>query len=155
MYPLILGIDPGQSGAFAFMLNGRPGAVELLKDVSPAWIKANMIEGNTFACLERAQAMPNQGSVSMMTYGTGYGRVIGWLEALSIPFALVPPKIWQKQLHTGCKSDDPKVRTLQAVEHLFPGLNLRATERSKKPHLGIVDAVAIAHYGVLTYGRNK
>lgn len=101
--------------------------------------------GVKHAFVEKAQAMPGNGSVSMFTYGTSFGRIIGWLETLGVPMTLVPPQTWQKMMHMGC-TGKPKDRSRQAVRRLFPRENL-IPHGCIKLHDGLADAMLIAEYG--------
>jgi len=144
----VVGIDPGETGGLA-LINGSVFAMPM-PDI---WTFSRMLkfEGefnrNIHVFIERSQSFPKQGVASSFNYGKHYGELLGVLVAHSIKHTLVPPATWTRALHVGTKAGDSKARTLEAVRRLFPGTNLVATERSRKPHLGIVDALAIAYYG--------
>lgn len=91
--------------------------------------------------------MPKQGIVSAFTYGDHFGAIRGMLVALGLRHVLVAPREWTKELHKGTTAETPKLRSLQAAQRWFPKTNLLATERSKKAHEGLVDALLIADYG--------
>jgi hypothetical protein len=101
------------------------------------------------AYLEKASARPDQGTVSMFKFGRVFGALVALLVASAIPYTLVHPATWSKVIHAGIGGDvkDTKQKSLIAVKMLFPGLDLRASDRCKVPHSGIVDAIAIAEYG--------
>lgn len=151
----MIGIDPGKEGAIA-LLNNDPNTCLfwLLRDV--AELRTTPFEdiikayGVQHAYIEKAQAMPHQGVVSMFTYGTGYGRILGWCEMLALPYTLVPPKTWTKEIHQGCTGTDAKAKSAQAVKRLFPTENLRI-DGSVKLHPGLIDALLIAEYGRRTF----
>ncbi len=150
---MILGIDPGQSGGLAFVepcrsgdrlvhelvpMAGLPDLIDLIYEHKPQHV-----------FLEKAQAMPKQGVVSMFTYGQHFGELVGMLVTLKLPFTLVQPTAWTKIIHEGTDSKlTTKERTLQACMRLYPTAELLATPKSKKPHLGMVDALMIAEYGI-------
>lgn len=153
---LIVGIDPGQTGGVA-VLESSP-ILYVMKDST--WF-ADMMEELKAQPLkvyiERAQAMPKNGAVSMFKYGQHFGELLGVLTALQIPFETVPPVTWTKAIHqTTNKTIGPKARSLQAVQRLFPGVRLTdpESERAKKPHEGIVDALLIAEYGRRQWTKN-
>lgn len=161
---VIVGIDPGLSGAFCFMkiddaskqlcsidFEKMPviereidfqGLVKIFQYVfvndAPAFF------------IEKVSAMPGQGVCSMFKFGRCVGAV-QMLAALSdAPVIEVSPQKWQKEMHEGISRNSvkcPKNRSLIAAGRLFPKVNLLATERSRKAHEGFVDALLIAEYG--------
>ncbi len=146
----IIGIDPGKEGAVA-LIDRRENTVlvELLSDMTPAklyvWAMP-YIEAHPLVLIEKSQARPGQGVVSMFTYGTGFGRLLGWCETLELPYELVPPQTWTRVMHAGTSGTDPKARSLEAVRRLFPTQCL-TVGKGKKPHQGLVDALLIAEFG--------
>lgn len=148
----ILGIDPGATGAVCLIdRNGAP-LIELLAEITPGWLRGLEYQPmDMLAVIEKVGARPGQGVTSMFTFGQGYGRILGWLEALEIPHVRVTPQIWQRDVHRGCPAADSKARSLEAARRLFPAVNLKATPRSKTPHKGIIDALLIAEHGRRQY----
>ena len=97
--------------------------------------------------LEKQQAMPGQGRVSMFRIGLGYGMWQGLLCALGLPYTLAHPKTWQKVMLSDVNKTDTKQAALLVAQRLYPDADFRATERCKKAHEGIVDALMMAEYG--------
>lgn len=150
---LILGIDPGKSGGFV-ALDSTGHVVHMKHDISSASCTKSVLAHlqmenmRIFAYVEKAQAMPKNGAVSMFNYGQGFGEILGVLSALAIPFELVPPSAWTKAMLSGVPaSATGKQRAALAASRLFPGVDLRASERCKVPHYGLVDSLLIAEYG--------
>lgn len=52
----------------------------------------------SMAVVERVTAMPGQGVSGMFSFGAGYGMLQGILAALEVPYALVTPQTWRKQV---------------------------------------------------------
>lgn len=144
----VMGIDPGAKGAVAILSNDPPTRlVWLLSEMSPSIFSEIVKQYEPqHVYLEKAQAMPGQGVSSMFTYGQGFGRLLGWVEMLEIPYTLIAPREWTKDIHKGCIGKDAKEKTLQAMKRIFPKESFLA-ERGRVPHMGIVDAYAIAEYG--------
>jgi crossover junction endodeoxyribonuclease RuvC len=143
-----MGIDPGLKGALAISHHDDPIKSHLLEGMEYIRFREIIHEhGLHHIFLEKAQAMPKQGVTSMFNYGVGFGKLIGWIESLMIPFTLITPQMWTKELHKGATGKDSKAKSLQVAQRLFPEIDFRATERCKKPHMGLVDAVLIAEYG--------
>ena len=149
----ICGIDPGKSGGIAFIAPSTGALAWLLP--MPSMVDLARILDDThpsLVILEKAQSMPKQGIASAFNYGEQFGIIQGFLIALQIPHQLVTPRDWQKEMFKGCKtSDPPKKRALMAVQRIYPQANLLATERSRMPHDGIIDALLIAKWGWLKY----
>ena len=93
-------------------------------------------------CLEKVGAMPGQGVTSTFTFGEGFGFIQGVLMALGISFQLVPPQKWKKEF--SLNSD--KQKSIEVCQKLFPEVDLYRTERCKKPHDGMAEALLLACY---------
>jgi crossover junction endodeoxyribonuclease RuvC len=105
------------------------------------WIQAHQPQ---HAFIERAQAMPEQGSSS----GFKYGRAVGALEATiaccGIPLTIVEPSVWKR----GCQlRGKDKERSRQRALQLFPAAHLLLARR--KDH-GRGEAALIALSGGAT-----
>lgn len=154
-----IGIDPGLSGAIAFMADD--GTLIEVYDMpitpvktqsgkrqnivtAPAlagMFRAHNIDGvyQTTAFLEHVHALPGQGTVSMFNFGMSYGIVRGVLGALEIPYEIITPKTWQKLAVVQGKDGG---RTKASM--LFPTF---AQRFQRKKDDGRADAVLIAYAG--------
>lgn len=157
----VLGIDPGKTGGLA-LYDGRSVLAEPMPvtgdeiDLAELcrWFRAHRDEIEV-VFLEKAASMRiarngfrAQGSVGMFNYGDGFGAIKGILTALGIGYQLILPKQWTRLMHAGTAADlHPKERSAIAVSRLFPSVDLRASERCRKSHEGMVDALLIATYG--------
>jgi crossover junction endodeoxyribonuclease RuvC len=151
---IILGIDPGLSGALA-LYDTAEGAVEVIdmpvlelirngkkkREVS-AQALANQLAGRNIkaAFLERVNAMPGQGVTSVFSFGRSLGIVEGVLAAYDIPTTLVTPQAWQKAVGQRAGKDGSRERVMQ----LFPA-QVDLFQRKKDD--GRSDAALIAYYG--------
>lgn len=152
----ILGIDPGLDGGLALLspdgllLEVMPTFGSGQREVDAAKV-AELLRGwsPTHAMLEKVGSRPGQGVCSMFTFGCGVGVIKGVLGALGISFTEVTPQTWQKTVCKGLAGGDPKDVAVQRARQLWPTRDLRATQRSKVPHQGLVDAALIAEYGRL------
>ena len=154
----ILGIDPGLTGGFCWMsIDDNNQSTHLVTKPMPAIGKeldvrmANqfMIEDNINYCyLEYSPSIHGKfGSSSMIKFGRATGIMEGLLAANRIPYELINPRKWQNEVHRGFPSGDkPKEKAKLAVSRLFPSHSFLKTERSTKPHEGMVDAALIAEY---------
>lgn len=148
---MIIGIDPGNTGAIAFlydrqdllvydmplMVNGKKQQVDpyKLKEIFTHNIKAGQV-----AILEKVHAMPGQGVTSMFNFGMGYGVIQGVLAACDIPFILSAPQQWKKAAGLIGKGKD-EARVL--AQRLYPDAPL-----GRKKDIGRADAILIARFGI-------
>lgn len=154
-FDYFLGIDPGKTGGLVLLAGNGDFIMEttVMGTISEVinWLRLHPIT-KTMTYIEKAQAMPKNGAVSMFNYGCGYGELLGALAALNMPHTAVPPATWSKVMHQGIsRSLPPKARSLAAFKRLFPGVDLKATDKCKKQHEGLVDAILLAEYGRLRH----
>jgi hypothetical protein len=140
----ILGIDPGITGGIAVLHpDGRIEASDIptvdgAVDVD-ALVRRIREHAPRLAIIEKAQAMPKQGVVSVFKYGTAYGALCAATAILEIPTRLVSPRKWKN--YFGLDADKERSRALAI--RLWPGCGL--FER-KKNH-GRAEAALLACYG--------
>lgn len=143
---IYIGIDPGKNGGIAVITDKsyvvHSFSEDNLLNIMDIWEVAFDSVG-VKCVLEKVNAMPNQGVVSMFNFGQNYGFIQGVLKAYNIPFELVPPQKWKKEF--SCTSD--KNTSIEVCKRLFPNVNLKATDRCKKDHDGMAEALLIAEYG--------
>lgn len=154
---IILGIDPGLSGAMAF-LDTDTGMIavedmptvevkrnnKLKREVSPQLVAAIIIKRHVGAAyLEKVNAMAGQGVSSVFSFGRSAGIMEGVLAAFDIPTTLVTPQAWQKAMGVRDGKDGSRERAMQ----LFPA---SAELFQRKKDDGRSDAALIAKYGSQT-----
>lgn len=150
--PMIVGIDPGRSGALV-LIKSMGGYIDHLNMPTikvgtksrvngaavAAWLRKCDVD---HAYLEQVGAMPGQGTASMFTFGHAAGVVEGVLQGLSIPYTLVTPQAWKKS--AGLIGSDKDASRSRAIQ-LFP--ELRALDAKAKGQ-AIADALLIARHGI-------
>jgi crossover junction endodeoxyribonuclease RuvC len=155
---VILGVDCGLSGALTF-LNTSGGAT--IRDMPTFEIKRGKgkrhdLDGHALyqiiktaqpdhAFVERPQARPKQSSYATGIFFQTYGEVRGILIACSIPFTIVEPHAWKKNLAVPAEKDGARARASQ----LMPTL---ATQWPLKKHHGRAEAALLSLYGARTLG---
>lgn len=114
---VILGVDPGASGAIAFYRPDRPAEIEVhdtpLADGqvdAAALARIVRASGATEAMVERVGAMPKQGVASTFKFGMAYGAVLAACGVLMLPLRQETPGRWKK--HFRLDSDKEKARAL-------------------------------------------
>jgi crossover junction endodeoxyribonuclease RuvC len=117
---LIAGIDPGLSGAVAF-LDAASGAVIDIADMPTLALSrggknkreldahslARLIRERPIdhAFIEAVGAMPGQGVSSVFSFGESFGVLIGILAALEVPMTFVAPATWKRALGVPAAKD--------------------------------------------------
>lgn len=152
---VIMGIDPGVTGAVAFYFPEAVGRVAV-DDVpvaggeinAPELARIIRIHRPTLAVIERVHAFKGQGVVSMFNFGRSYGDVRGVIGALNIPLHFVTPQTWKKHFKLSSDKDQSRMLAIR----LFPAV---AESFKLKKHDGRAEASLIALYGAeVIAGKN-
>ena len=134
-----IGIDPGQNGGISVISeNSTESHVYSSGTLIDVLSQARCAK----VVLEKVSAMPKQGVSSTFKFGQNYGYIMGVLEAFDIAYELVPPQKWKREF--SCTAD--KNTSIAVAQRLFPDIDLRATERCKKPHDGKAESLLMAEY---------
>ena len=152
---IIIGIDPGLSGAIAVLEDNKvlnlfdmPVMSEGKKNkrqLNSAYL-VNLIRQNldkdkdTVVVVEQVNAMPGQGVTSMFNFGQTFGAIKGICAALELPIFFVRPSKWKKYFELINASKDSS-RT-KAIE-MYPKLS---NQLSKKKDVNKSDAILIARF---------
>ena len=152
---IFIGIDPGKTGSMSVISDVEPqvfhtplvgkeydlvGMVTLLQP---------LVTEGAFVVIERAQAMPKQGTVSMFEFGRGYGIWLGILAALGATYQIVHPRTWTKYMLEGAPGDG-KERAVHVAMRLF-----KWKPRLKK-EWQYADSILLAEYARrIYYGDRK
>lgn len=139
---IYIGIDPGDSGAFAYVADGDCATYPWDGEM---FIKAlkTLKERGCVVCVEEVHAMPRQGVSSTFKFGKSAGYIEGVLEALRIPYQLIKPQQWKKEFSL-IKKD--KAASIQVCKRLFPDVSLRRTDKCRTDDDGMAEALLMAEY---------
>lgn len=159
---VVLGIDPGVNGAVAVLSADAP----LVFDIPTFWVRKGKGRRQVYdlpafrtllqsvkpdrignVLVEDVHAMPGQGVTSMFSMGYGVGVIHGLLTALNLPFELVTPQRWKKEMLAGFTAKDKKAAHIMAGR-LFPDIDL-----GRRNDQGRSEALLIAEYGRRARGR--
>ena len=169
---MFLGIDPGVNGGlvlidsdgsildkalmpYILLRSSKEVDLQGLVRKLQEMVYTNHLEGKLIdkVILEKVWAMPGNGAVSSFKFGYNFGVCEMALVCLGLPYVLVNPRTWSKAMHEGLSKDiDPKKRSLLAFQRLYPNTDLRSSDKAKKPHDGLIDALLIAEYGRRSHG---
>ena len=148
---IYIGVDPGKNGGIAIIDSDGVIAFPFSEERLLIELDGIAQEYECICYLEHVHAMPKQGVSSTFNFGMNFGFIQGVLKAYEIPYELVTPQKWKKEF--SCTSD--KNTSIELCKRLFPNVNLKATERCRKDHDGMAEALLIAEYGRRHYnGKN-
>ena len=154
---IILGIDPGVSGAISVlenkkvievfemptMIDGKKNKKQVngsqVSNIIKEKINSNK-EKEIIVVVEHVNAMPGQGVTSMFNFGQSFGVIKGICSALSLPIYFVRPSKWKKHFNL-IKTNKDASRT-KAIE-IYPEIS---SNLSRKKDSNKADAILIARY---------
>ena len=151
----VLGVDPGVHGGLAILEIMDGAAPQLLEaiDIPTVGAKAKervdvlalrtwvMARQPQHAFIERAQAMPRQGSSSGFKYGRATGAIEAVIACCEVAITIIEPASWKKAHHLrGGDKEGARQRALQ----LFPSAH--ALLARKRDH-NKGEAALVALYG--------
>ena len=161
---LIIGIDPGISGAICFFEDGE------IKDIIDMPVMAdgkknkrqingsqtyneiylrtkNFSNKDIFVVVEQVSAMPGQGVTSMFNFGQSFGVLKGICSAMQLSMFFIRPAKWKKYFGL-IKTEKDASRT--KVIEIFPYIS---SQLSRKKDSNKADAVLIASFFYNTYKK--
>jgi len=159
---LIIGIDPGITGAICFFEDGKiidviempnmPEGKKNKRQVNGAQIYheiskkiKNLEKENVKVIVEQVSAMPGQGVTSMFNFGQSFGVLKGICSAMQLSVYFIRPVKWKKYFNL-INSEKDASRT-KAIE-IFPYFS---SQLSKKKDSNKADAILISSFFYETY----
>jgi hypothetical protein len=153
----IMGIDPGKTGGIVILdVNGTvlsllPMPMQAKEfDTETIYQLIQGLPEGSIVLMERVNAFPGQGVSSVWAFSYGVGMIHGLVRASKVPLELVSPVTWQKA--TCGPTGGDKSRTAAWAARMFPSAKI-VPKGCRKPHEGIVDALGIAWFGFIKYGK--
>lgn len=156
---MIIGIDPGVTGAVAFLSDElkllavfdlpvmTTGKKQQINPYELLRILAKEETGTTVVYLEQVSAMPGQGVSSTFGFGVSFGIIQGVVAGLGLPLVMITPATWKRRAGLLGKEKDA---TRTKMQQLFPQAPL-----GRKKDIGRADAIAIALYSNLEKDNAK
>ena len=161
---LIIGIDPGISGAICFFEDGQVKEIIDMPVMAEGKKNKRQINGpqtyneilkriNKFqkkdiiVVIEQVSAMPGQGVTSMFNFGQSFGVLKGICSAMQLSMFFIRPAKWKKYFGL-IKTEKDASRT--KVIEIFPYIS---SELSRKKDSNKADAVLIASFFYNTYKK--
>ena len=160
---IIIGIDPGISGAISILENKKvievyetPTMIDGKKNkkqVNGAEI-TNIInkeiesEKDVKVVIEHVSAMPGQGVTSMFNFGQSFGVLKGICAALKLPVHFIRPVKWKKHFNLiNTEKDASRTKVIEAFPYI-------SSKISKKKDANKADAILIARFFYETLGNS-
>ncbi len=152
---IIIGIDPGISGAISIienkkilevydtptMIDGKKNKRQINSAQVTNIIKERLnTEKEVIVVVEHVNAMPGQGVTSMFNFGQSFGVIKGICAALSVPIYFVRPTKWKKHFNL-IKTNKDASRT--KVIEVYPEIS---SKLHRKKDSNRADAILIALY---------
>ena len=161
---LIIGIDPGISGAICFFEDGQVKEIIDMPVMADGKKNKRQINGpqvyneilkriNKFqkkdiiVVIEQVSAMPGQGVTSMFNFGQSFGVLKGICSAMQLSMFFIRPAKWKKYFGL-IKTEKDASRT--KVIEIFPYIS---SQLSRKKDSNKADAVLIASFFYNTYKK--
>ncbi len=152
---MILGIDPGLSGAIALLSpEGNVLAIEDMPTIEvvingkkrrnmPPVALANTIRilAPQKAFLENVGVRPGEGAVGAFSFGRNLGQIEGVLAALRIPTTLVHPATWKRRMNIPADKGGARMKAMA----LFPD---KADLFKRVKDDGRAESALLAYYGL-------
>ena len=161
---LIIGIDPGISGAICFFHDGE--VKDIIEMPSMADGKKNKRQINSqqvfneiserirntpkkeiIVVIEQVSAMPGQGVTSMFNFGQSFGVLKGICSAMQLSMYFIRPSKWKK--YYGLIKTEKDASRTKVIE-IFPYIS---SKLSKKKDSNKADAILIANFFNNTYQK--
>ena len=160
---IIIGIDPGVSGAICILNNGKITEIYEMptmidgkknkKQVNGAEVtniinKEIINEKEAKVVIEHVSAMPGQGVTSMFNFGQSFGVLKGICAALKLPVYFIRPVKWKKYFNLiNTEKDASRTKVIE----VFPYISSKI---SKKKDANKADAILIARFFHETLGNS-
>lgn len=165
---LVLGVDPGNSGAFAVV----DSVTKRLVDVQdmPTWFQvvgnkkrpridalaiADLFDtyemmGVELMVLEAVGGRPSQSASAAFVFGYGLGLIYMAGRYAKIPVETPPPATWKRLLNVPGKKKADDSAIMQRSYELFPHdrqMFMPESKRTTKPRVDRAEAAMLAYYG--------
>ena len=156
-----MGIDVGDKGFITTQKDGTFSHYSIKDNdfYQLSEIMADIRQNNAevVCVIEDVHSIFGASAKATFNFGLNKGYLLGLLAANKIPYHLVQPKEWQKEIWSnadkvtryrtdGGKTTDTKNTSINACKRIFPSLDLRKTPRCKNIDDNKVDSILMSEY---------
>lgn len=144
---IYIGLDPGKKGAMAIMGYSNTTGERYMMKIIPfdpqEYIKTLKQFNGATVCIEQVHSLPREGVKSVWSFGQTYGWLLGVLDAVGLSYQTVPPNLWKKDFSL-LRAE--KKQSIEVCKRLFPGVELRRTDKCRTDDDNMADAALICEY---------
>ncbi len=158
---LILGIDPGKTGALAFydpaadeletidvpVLAAGAGSKTVVDEDALARIMAGRAIIVRHAFIERVNAMPKEGAVGAFSFGAAFGLLRMAVAAHLIPRTYVGAPVWKRAIGVPASKQGAALRASQLMPKHSENWTIKRLHCNQAQAAGRSEAALIAYYG--------
>lgn len=148
---IIVGIDPGVSGAICIFNNGNFNIYQMPAQDKLIDVRSiiPIIRGSDVVAIESVHAHPNQGVVSTGNFMKGFGTLLGCLHTMKEygdikDIMLVSPQRWKKHILGPGKHE--KIDSIDVALKYVDKSILLKSKRAHKPNDGMAESLLICIY---------
>lgn len=164
---IVAGIDPGKTGAMVTLFEDgstiidriplRRGATPKSKlrpdyeEWSRNWRRSLDFNRPDMFFMELVEARPEQGTVSMFSFGKVMGFAMGLISAYDAPIHYERPAIWKAKMGLiGYDKSASIALARDLVPSIIPELDRKLKGNTSDVKHGIAEAALLAYYSVMT-----
>lgn len=163
-----IGIDVGSKGFISMQVDGKWSHFSIadndLYQLSKIMLDIRLKYENIACVIEDVKPIFGSSAKATFQFGFNKGYLIGLLAANKIPYTLVAPKTWQKEMwengdmvvsyktimikgkQVTKKDVNTKQTSINCAKRLFPTFDFRKSERAKNIDDNKVDATLLCEY---------
>jgi crossover junction endodeoxyribonuclease RuvC len=159
---IIIGIDPGISGAICFFEDGKVTDIVEMPNMADGKKNKRQVNGAQIyneissriknfnkedikVVIEQVSAMPGQGVTSMFNFGQSFGVLKGICSAMQLSTYFIRPAKWKKYFNLiNSEKDASRTKAIQ----IFPYIS---SKLSKKKDANKADAILLASFFFETF----
>ena len=159
---IIIGIDPGISGAICFFEDGKVTDIVEMPNMAEGKKNKRQVNGAQIyneissriknfnkedikVVIEQVSAMPGQGVTSMFNFGQSFGVLKGICSAMQLSTYFIRPVKWKKYFNLiNSEKDASRTKAIQ----IFPYIS---SKLSKKKDANKADAILLASFFFETF----
>lgn len=150
---VVVGVDPGLSGAVVRLEEGRLTARRDFKSVDDiAAAVVALSPGAEAIVIEQVHAMPGEGVCSVWSFAFATGTAVGAALTTGVPVLRVSPQAWQRHYRKALALPKKPFKEMTREVACETFVNHADLFRRKKDH-NTADASLLAHWGTL-HGRD-